>query len=66
MRRSLLALCLIALAAGGGVTAASLDDACAQSNCRSKCVEEEQACLKRTGNKGQCGDKANECLAKCK
>ena len=66
MRRSLLALCLVALAATGGVTAVTVDDACAQGNCRSKCVEEEQACLQRTGNKGQCGTKANECLAKCK
>ena len=66
MRRSLLALCLIALATGGGITAVSTGDVCAQSNCRAKCVEEEQACLQRTGNKGQCGTKANECLAKCK
>lgn len=38
----------------------------AQAQCREKCVAEEQACLKRTGNKGQCGGKAGQCLAKCK
>ncbi|MCC7276553.1 MAG: hypothetical protein IT561_28070 [Alphaproteobacteria bacterium] len=41
-------------------------DASAQAQCRQKCTDEEQACLKRTGNKGQCGGKAGQCLAKCK
>ena len=36
------------------------------AQCRAKCTEEEQACLKRTGNKGQCGNTATQCLAKCK
>lgn len=66
MRRSILALALIALTTGGGVTAVSIEDACAQATCRTKCTEEEQACLQRTGNKGQCGTRATECLAKCK
>ena len=34
--------------------------------CRQKCIDEETACLKRTGNKGQCGARAQQCLAKCK
>jgi hypothetical protein len=38
----------------------------AQATCRNKCNEEEQACLKRTGNKSQCGDRAKTCADKCK
>lgn len=38
----------------------------AQATCRNKCNEEEQACLRRTGNKGQCGDRAKSCADKCK
>ena len=45
---------------------AAAPDAAAQAQCRDKCVSEEQACLKRTGNKSQCGGKAGQCLAKCK
>lgn len=41
-------------------------EAFAQATCRAKCTEEESACLNRTGNKGQCGGKAEQCLAKCK
>lgn len=41
-------------------------DACAQATCRNKCNDEEQDCLKRTGNKSQCGTKAKDCLGKCK
>ncbi len=41
-------------------------EAAAQATCRNKCNTEEQACLKRTGNKGQCGDRARQCLSKCK
>jgi len=40
--------------------------AAAQATCRNKCNDEEQACLSRTGNKGQCGNRAKECAAKCK
>ena len=36
------------------------------AQCRAKCTEEEQACLKRTGNKSQCGNTATQCLGKCK
>jgi hypothetical protein len=43
-----------------------VSQAAAQATCRLKCVETEQACLKRTGNKGQCGEKAETCLAACK
>ena len=41
-------------------------DAYAQATCRNKCNNQEQACLKRTNNKGQCGRKAQACAAKCK
>jgi len=58
----LLAMVLIGVA-GSTVPAG---DACAQATCRSKCNDDEQACLKRTNNKGQCGDKAKDCLGKCK
>ena len=47
-----------------GVTFAS--NASAQATCRQKCNDEEQACLKRTNNKGQCGDRAKTCSGKCK
>lgn len=40
--------------------------ASAQATCRQKCMDEENACLKRTGNKGQCGERAKACAAKCK
>lgn len=40
--------------------------AAAQATCRNKCNEDEQACLKRTNNKSQCGNRAKECAAKCK
>ncbi len=65
MKRSIIALALFALVSGFGV--ASLPgDVAAQATCRTKCNEEEQACLQRTGNKGQCGDRAKQCLEKCK
>jgi hypothetical protein len=38
----------------------------AQATCRQKCIDEEQACLKRTGNKGQCGDRAQTCVSNCR
>ncbi|QQS11795.1 MAG: hypothetical protein IPK81_19945 [Rhodospirillales bacterium] len=41
-------------------------EAFAQATCRTKCTEEENACLSRTGNKSQCGGKAQTCMAKCK
>jgi hypothetical protein len=44
----------------------SVTDAAAQATCRNKCNDEEQACLKRTGNKSQCGNRAKTCLGKCK
>ncbi len=44
----------------------SSNDAYAQATCRNKCNTQEQACLKRTNNKGQCGRKAKACSAKCK
>lgn len=65
MRAVILAGLLFGLAAGG-MTAVTIADANAQATCRAKCTEEEQACLQRTNNKGQCGERANQCLAKCK
>jgi hypothetical protein len=41
-------------------------EASAQATCRQKCMNEENACLTRTGNKSQCGGKAQTCNAKCK
>lgn len=66
MRYSILALSLAALLGAVGPASFTVADANAQATCRAKCTEEEQACLKRTGNKGQCGNTAQQCLAKCK
>ena len=46
--------------------AVTVSDAAAQATCRQKCMDEENACLKRTNNKGQCGDRARTCAGKCK
>ncbi len=56
---------LIVLALVPAATVLSVSDAAAQA-CRQKCNTEELACLKRTGNKSQCGDRAKACAAKCK
>jgi hypothetical protein len=64
MRGIVVGLCFVlALAAAPLVTAS---DVAAQATCRQKCTDTEQACLKRTGNKSQCGNAAQACLAKCK
>ena len=42
------------------------NEAGAQPACRQKCTTEEGACVKRTNNKGQCGDRAKSCASKCK
>ena len=65
MKHSIIAIALLALVTGIGVTSLPTDVA-AQATCRNKCNDEEQACLKRTGNKGQCGDRAKQCTDKCK
>jgi len=44
----------------------TVSEAFAQATCRQKCMDEENACLKRTNNKGQCGNRAKPCSAKCK
>ena len=44
----------------------AVTDVAAQATCRQKCMDEENACLKRTSNKGQCGDRAKTCATKCK
>jgi len=41
-------------------------EAAAQATCRQKCTDEEQACLRRTGNKGQCGERAKVSVATSK
>jgi len=56
---------LLVLALVPFVTVPVVSEASAQA-CRQKCNEEEVACLKRTGNKSQCGDRAKTCAAKCK
>ena len=57
-----LALCSIA----PWLAASATSPAAAQQVCRQKCMDEENACLKRTFNKSQCGGKASACMAKCK
>jgi hypothetical protein len=49
-----------------GTVALDSGEAYAQATCRNKCNNQEQACLKRTNNKSQCGRKAQACMAKCK
>jgi hypothetical protein len=66
MKRAILAIALFALAAGIGIVSLPTDVSAQTATCRSKCNDEEQACLKRTGNKSQCGNTANQCMAKCK
>ena len=55
-----------ALLACSFVPVLDISDAFAQATCRQKCMDEENACLKRTSNKGQCGDRAKTCADKCK
>ena len=57
---------LLTLAAASAASLSAVSTAEAQATCRAKCIEEEQACLARTGNKGQCGSRAQACTAKCK
>jgi hypothetical protein len=52
--------------AGAIVPAFTVTETAAQATCRQKCMDDENACLKRTSNKGQCGDRAKLCAAKCK
>jgi hypothetical protein len=47
------------------VTLGAASEVAAQATCRQKCTDTEQACLKRTGNKSQCGRAAQACMAKC-
>ncbi|MGE0715870.1 MAG: hypothetical protein AB7P02_10535 [Alphaproteobacteria bacterium] len=63
--RILVGAALLALALAAPLPFAA-SEAAAQATCRQKCTESEQACLKRTGNKSQCGNTASSCLAKCK
>ncbi|BBK30991.1 hypothetical protein EDC65_1570 [Stella humosa] len=68
MRRfkTLMGVLAIAPLLAAGQMAVFAPEAMAQAQCRQKCIDEEQACLARTGNKGQCGGKAGQCVAKCK
>jgi len=59
-------LVIAAIVAASLLPVVSVPEASAQATCRQKCTDEENACLKRTNNKGQCGDKAKACAAKCK
>jgi hypothetical protein len=63
MRTVLTAFVMLAMIPAATVSVVS--EASAQA-CRQKCNDEEVACLKRTGNKGQCGERAKACAAKCK
>ena len=63
MRTILAALIMLSLIPA--VTVSMVSEASAQA-CRQKCNDEEMACLKRTNNKSQCGDRAKTCAAKCK
>jgi hypothetical protein len=65
MRLLLLRLILAAVAAAV-IPVATVSEAAAQATCRQKCIDEEQACLRRTNNKGQCGERAKICVASCK
>lgn len=66
MKRVAISLLSLSLLAGAFVVSIPAGESLAQATCRTKCNEEEQACLQRTGNKGQCGDRAKQCLEKCK
>ena len=59
-------LILALLLAFSLLPALGVSDAAAQATCRAKCTETEQACLKRTGNKSQCGSAAQTCNSKCR
>ena len=49
-----------------GLLVVGVEPAHAQAICRTKCIGDEQACIKRTNNKGHCGGLASACIAKCK
>jgi hypothetical protein len=66
MRLLLLRLVLAAVVAAAFIPVATISDAVAQATCRQKCIDDEQACLRRTNNKGQCGERAKICVASCK
>ena len=64
MRPLLLAAALLGFVASLAVPGVA--PVLAQATCRAACASDENACLQRTGNKGQCGGKAQSCLAKCR
>jgi hypothetical protein len=66
MRLLLLRVLLAAAAAAAVIPVIGVSEVYAQATCRQKCIDEEQACLRRISNKGQCGDRAKVCVATCK
>jgi hypothetical protein len=66
MRAAILRVLLVAISAVCIFPVATVSEVAAQATCRQKCTDEEQACLRRTGNKGQCGERAKICIATCK
>lgn len=63
--RAFALLSLLLLFSGFGIVATS-SPAEAQATCRNACMSEENACLQRTGNKGQCGRRSSDCMGKCR
>lgn len=63
MRPFILAALLLATT---GLSITAPRPASAQATCRQACMNDENACLQRTNNKGQCGGKAQSCSAKCR
>jgi len=62
----IIAIIIATFVLGALVPTVTVSEAFAQATCRQKCMDQENACLKRTNNKGQCGNRAKTCAAKCK
>jgi hypothetical protein len=62
----MIAIAIATCMLGAALPNLAVSEAFAQATCRQKCMDAENACLKRTNNKGQCGDRAKTCNAKCK
>ncbi len=57
---------LISLAAFAVLSVTTFTPVALAASCTAKCAETEQACVKRTNNKGQCAKAAKQCTAKCR
>jgi len=67
MKSFKLLMIVMALTIGSSlIVPASTTETFAQATCRNKCNDKDQACLKRTNNKGQCGKRAKTCHSKCR